>query len=233
MKIKLIPAEDMSIETNDISIEYDTKKIFEFVINYFQKNNPSPTTELIYKNPYELLVAVILSARTTDKRVNMVTPALFEKFPDAEKLAKATPDEVFKYISSVSFPNNKSEYLVRMSKSLVEKYNGKIPEDENELIKLPGVGRKTANVITATLFNKPTIAVDTHVFRVAERIGLTTDATTPEESEKQLMAYTPENVRSKMSHWLILHGRYICTARDPKCPMCELKEICRYYEANS
>lgn len=230
MKINLIPAEDVSTETKDIDDE--TKKIFEFVINYFQKTNPNPTTELKYKNPFELLVAVILSARTTDKRVNMVTPALFEKYPDAEKLAKAAPDEVYKYISSVSFPNNKSDYLVRMSKSLIEKYNGKVPEDESELQKLPGVGRKTANVITATLFNKPTIAVDTHVFRTAERIGLTTDATTPEESEKQLMIYTPENVRSKMSHWLILHGRYICTARDPKCPMCGLKEMCRYYEAH-
>lgn len=230
MPIELIPSEDMS--DNKFDTEEETKKRFEYVIDYFQKHIPNPTTELKHKNPYELLVATILSARTTDKRVNMITPKLFEAYPTPDKLAKATPEEIYPYISSVSFPNNKSEYLVRMANILMTKYGGKIPKDENELQKLPGVGRKTANVIAATIFNRPTLAVDTHVFRVTERIGLTTDAKTPMETEEQMLRYTPKEVISKMSHWLILHGRYICTAQNPQCQKCGINKVCRYYEMN-
>lgn len=230
MPIELIPSEDMS--DNKFDTEEETKKRFEYVIDYFQKQIPNPTTELKHKNPYELLVATILSARTTDKRVNMITPKLFEAYPTPDKLAKATPEEIYPYISSVSFPNNKSEYLVRMANILMTKYGGKIPKDENELQKLPGVGRKTANVIAATIFNRPTLAVDTHVFRVTERIGLTTDAKTPMETEEQMLRYTPKEVISKMSHWLILHGRYICTAQNPQCQKCGINKVCRYYEMN-
>lgn len=227
-KIKLVPAEDMSEEKYDI--EEEIKKRFKYVIEYFQKTNPNPGTELKYKNGYELLVAAILSAQTQDKRVNMVTPALFERYPTVEDMAKATSDDIFKYIGSVNYAGNKSDYLSRTAKILVNQYNSKIPEDEKELQKLPGVGRKTANVLVATLFNKPTIAVDTHVFRVAERIGLTIDAKTPLDAEEQLLKYTPKEVMSKMSHWLILHGRYICTARNPLCPKCGIKDVCKYYD---
>lgn len=230
MPIELIPSEDMS--DNKFNTEEETKKRFEYVIDYFQKHIPNPTTELKHKNPYELLVATILSARTTDKRVNMITPKLFEAYPTPDKLAKATPEEIYPYISSVSFPNNKSEYLARMANILMTKYGGKIPEDENELQKLPGVGRKTANVIAATIFNRPALAVDTHVFRVTERIGLTTDAKTPMETEEQMLRYTPRDVISKMSHWLILHGRYICAAQNPQCQKCGINKVCRYYEMN-
>lgn len=224
--IRLVPAEEIS-DTYDI--EEETKKRFEFIIEYFKKVNPNPTTELKHKNPYELLVATILSAQTTDKRVNMSTPTLFEKYPTIDKLAGATPEEVYPFISSINYANNKSNYLVRMAKMVMTKYNSKIPEDTDELQNLPGVGRKTANVIVATLFNKPVIAVDTHVLRVAERIGLTTDAKNPLESEEQLARYTPKDVMSKMSHWLILHGRYICTARNCQCKKCGISNICRYY----
>ena len=226
MTLELVPAENMSDKTN--SIEDETKKRFEFVIDYFQKTNPNPTTELKHKNPYELLVATILSAQTTDKRINMTTPALFEKYPTIEILAQATPDEVYGFISSVNYANNKSNYLVRMAKMIITKYDGKIPEDSNELQNLPGVGRKTANVIVATLFNKPVIAVDTHVHRVADRIGLTTDAENPLETEEQLAIYTPKEVMPKISHWLILHGRYICTAKNPQCQKCGINKVCRY-----
>jgi endonuclease-3 len=230
MTLEIIPAEDVTEDTsNSTSIEDEVKKRFQYVINYFQKHNPSPTTELKHKNGYELLVATILSAQCTDKRVNMVTPSLFEKYPDPEALSKATSDDIFQYISSVTFANNKSDYLKRMAKILVDKYKGEIPKDEKELQKLPGVGRKTAHVILATLFEKPVIAVDTHVVRVSERIGLTTGAKNPLEVEEQLMIYTPKEVMYKISHWLILHGRYICIARSPKCNSCEIREICRYF----
>ena len=227
MTLELIPAEDMS---NDIhNTEEETKKRFKFVIEYFQKTNPNPSTELRHKNSYELLVATILSAQTTDKRINSITPVLFEKYPTIDKLAKATPEEVYPFISSVNYANNKSNYLIRMANMVMTKYNGKIPEDTEELQNLPGVGRKTAHVIMATLFNKPVIAVDTHVLRVAERIGLTTDAKNPLESEEQLARYTPKEVMSKISHWLILHGRQICTARNYQCKKCEIRDMCRYY----
>ncbi len=230
IELELVSEEQMS--NQPYNVEEYTKNLFDVVIDYFQKNNPSPTTELKYRNGYELLVATILSARCPDKRVNMVTPKLFEIYPTPDKLAVATPDDVLQYIGSVTFPNNKSDYLVRMAKMLVEKFDGVVPEDEEDLQKLPGVGRKTANVIAATLFNKSAIAVDTHVLRVAERIGLTTDAETPLQSEEQLLMYTPKEVMPKMSHWLILHGRYICTARDPKCQICGINKVCRYYEIN-
>jgi endonuclease-3 len=230
MTIELISADDMSDDIH--GEEEDTKKRLEFVIEYFKKVNPNPTTELKHKNPYELLVATILSAQTTDKRVNMTTPILFEKYPTIDKLAKATPDDVYGFISSINYANNKSNYLVKMANMIMTRYNGKIPEDTEELQNLPGVGRKTAHVIAATLFNKPVIAVDTHVLRVAERIGLSTDAKNPLESEEQLVRYTPKEVMSKISHWLILHGRYICTARNPQCTRCEINKVCRYYKMN-
>lgn len=227
MTIELVPSDDMSSEVHNT--EEEIKKRFEYVIEYFQRTNPNPTTELKYKSGYELLIATILSAQTTDKRINMVTPALFEKYPTVEILAKATPEEVYGYISSVTYANNKSNYLVKMAKMIITRYNGKIPEDPEELQNLPGVGRKTAHVIVATLFNKPVIAVDTHVARVTERIGLTTGAKSPLETEEQLLWHTPKDVMSKMSHWLILHGRYICTARSPQCRKCDINKVCRYY----
>ncbi len=230
MTLEIIPAEDVTEDTsNNTNKEKEIKKRFLYVINYFYKNNPNPDTELKHKNGYELLVATILSAQCPDKRVNMVTPALFEKYPNPEALSKATSDDIFQYISSVTFANNKSDYLERMAKILVDKYNSDIPKDVNKLQKLPGVGRKTAHVILATLFNMPVIAVDTHVMRVSERIGLTTGAKNPLEVEEQLMLYTPKGAMHKISHWLILHGRYICTARNPKCNQCEIREICRYF----
>lgn len=227
MPIELVSAENMSDETN--SIDEETKKRFEFIIDYFQKTNPNPTTELKHKNGYELLVATILSAQTTDKRVNMITPKLFEKYPTIDNLATATPDDVYGFISSVNYANNKSNYLVRMAKMIMTKYGGNIPEDSDELQNLPGVGRKTANVIAATLFNRPVIAVDTHVMRVSERIGLTTDAENPLETEEQLVRYTPKEIMPKMSHWLILHGRHICTARNPQCKNCGINKVCRNF----
>lgn len=233
MTLKIIPAEDVYENTHNenCGIESEIEKRFKYVIDYFQKNNPNPTTELKHKNGYELLVATILSAQCTDKRVNMVTPALFEKYPTPDSLAKATPDDIYQYISSVTFAGNKSGYLSEMAKMLVEKYNGNIPVDMSKLQKLPGVGRKTASVVVATLFNKPIIAVDTHVMRVSERIGLTSDAKNPLEFEEQLVLYTPKEVMHKMSHWLILHGRYTCMARNPQCNKCGIREICRDYNS--
>jgi len=227
MALELIPVDDMS--GNSIEDNNDIKKRFEYIINYFQKKNPNPTTELKHKNGFELLVAVILSAQTQDSRVNTVTPKLFEKYPTPEALAKATSNDIYKYISSVNYAGNKSDYLVRTANILVTKYNGKIPENVNDLMTLPGVGRKTAHVILATLFNKPVIAVDTHVTRVSDRIGLTTDAKNPLEVEEQLVRYTSKEVMPKISHWLILHGRYICTARNPQCKKCDIRAVCRYY----
>ena len=238
MTIKLIPPEevyDIKVEDKskkEIEDDNEIKKRFEFVIDFFQKNNPNPTTELKYKNPYELLVATILSAQSTDKRINMITPELFKEYPTVEKLAEATSEDVFPFISSVTYPGNKSEYLVNMAKKIVQKYKGKIPEDVDELQTLSGVGRKTAHILAATLFNKPVLAVDTHVFRVAERIGLTTGAKTPVESEDQLIKYLPKEVIPKFNFWLVLHGRYICTAKMPRCPECGIKEVCRYYQTS-
>ncbi len=207
------------------------KERFENIIDYFSKHQPVAETELHYKNPYQLLVAVILSAQCTDKRVNMVTPALFKAFPKPQVMAVASSDEVFQYIRSISYPNNKAKHLVGMAKMLVEDFKGVIPSDIAELQKLPGVGRKTANVIASVIYEKPTMAVDTHVFRVSARLGLTTNSTTPLETEKQLVKYIPLTKIAIAHHWLILHGRYICIARSPKCAECDLKLFCKHFES--
>ena len=208
------------------------KERFEKVIAYFEKHNPTAETELNYSDPYELLVAVILSAQCTDKRVNIVTPSLFKSFPTAEVMANASSEEVFQYIKSISYPNNKAKHLVGMARMLVNDFKGIVPSEIDTLQKLPGVGRKTANVIASVVYEKPAMAVDTHVFRVSARIGLTTNAKTPLETEKQLVKYIPENKLSVAHHWLILHGRYVCIARNPKCHECRLKEYCKYFINN-
>ncbi len=205
------------------------KERFEKVIEYFQSEKPVAETELVYGTPFELLVAVILSAQCTDKRVNMITPALLERFPTAYEMAQASVDEVFEYIKSCSYPNNKAKHLVGMSKMLVEKFNEIVPNDVKELQKLPGVGRKTANVIASVVYKKPALAVDTHVHRVSRRIGLTTNAKTPLETEKQLVKYIPEELIPIAHHWLILHGRYVCIARKPKCESCGIQTYCKYF----
>ena len=206
---------------------------YKYFVEYFSKHQPDAVTELHYSNPYELLVAVILSAQCTDKRINQVTPALFRQFPAPQTLAASNPDEVFNYIRSVSYPNNKAKHLVGMAKMLVEVFNGEVPSGIDDLQKLPGVGRKTANVIASVVFDEQAIAVDTHVFRVANRIGLTTNARTPLAVEKQLMKNLPKDVPGIAHHWLILHGRYICMARNPKCEICPISWFCKYYEQNN
>ncbi|HEX8022709.1 endonuclease III [Mucilaginibacter sp.] len=206
---------------------------YRHFVDYFSKNQPNPVTELHYNNPFQLLVAVILSAQCTDKRINQVTPALFERFPTPQDLAAATSDEVFSYIRSVSYPNNKAKHLVGMGKMLIDVFNGEIPAGIENLQKLPGVGRKTANVIASVIFEEPAMAVDTHVFRVANRIGLTNNARTPLAVEKQLVQNIPKEYIAVAHHWLILHGRYICLARSPKCDVCPLTWFCRYYERNN
>jgi endonuclease III len=207
------------------------KERFKRFLEYFSEHQPVAETELHYSNPYELLVAVILSAQCTDKRVNMVTPALFREFPTPEALAAASPEEIFPFIRSVSYPNNKAKHLAGMARMLMETFHGVVPSEVDELQKMPGVGRKTANVIASVVYNKPALAVDTHVFRVAARIGLTTQAKTPLETEKQLVRYIPEEKIPVAHHWLILHGRYICLARSPQCHKCPLTGFCRYYQA--
>lgn len=199
------------------------------VIEYFMENMPSPTTELSYSTPFELLVAVILSAQCTDKRINMVTPALFKAYPTAYELAKASQNDVFEYIKSVTFPNNKSKSLIGMANMLVDCYDGEVPASIDELVKIPGVGRKTANVILSVVFNKAAMAVDTHVFRVSNRIGLTNNSKTPIETEKTLVKHFPKELIATAHHWLILHGRYVCTARKPNCLECGIKEFCKFY----
>ena len=205
------------------------KERFERFIDYFSKNQPIAESELDFRNTYELIVAVILSAQCTDKRVNVITPDFFKAFPTANKLAEAEVVEIYEYIKSCSYPNNKAKNISGMAKMLVGDFKGVIPEDIDELQKLPGVGRKTANVVASVAFNKPTMAVDTHVFRVSDRIGLTTKAKTPLETEKQLVKYFPDEVIPVAHHWIILHGRYICMARKPKCEICPITDICRYY----
>lgn len=206
------------------------KERFEKVLAWFKENMPVAETELHYKDPYQLLVAVILSAQCTDKRVNMVTPAFFKEYPTAQKLADAEIPEIYELIKSVSYPNNKAKHLSGMAKMLVSDFNNVVPSDVDELQKLPGVGRKTANVIASVVYDKPALAVDTHVFRVSARIGLTTNAKTPLETEKQLIKYIPADLRAIAHHWLILHGRYICVARKPKCNECGITQYCKYYE---
>lgn len=209
------------------------KDRYQAFIKHFSTHSPDAETELKYGSPFELLVAVILSAQCTDKRVNMVTPGLFENFPTPETLSVSNFDEVFPFIKSVTFPNNKTKHLLAMSKMLVEEFDSKIPEDSKDLQKLQGVGRKTANVIASVIYNQPTMAVDTHVFRVSKRLGLVTqNAKTPLEVESQLVRDIPEKHISKAHHWLILHGRYVCLARKPKCQECDIAYFCRYYEKN-
>jgi endonuclease-3 len=201
------------------------------VINWFQNNVPVAETELSYNNTFQLLVAVILSAQCTDKRVNMTTPALFERYPDAYVLAESSVDEIFSYIRSISYPNNKAKHLHGMANMLIRDFKNEVPDKVDELIKLPGVGRKTANVIASVVFNKPAMAVDTHVFRVSARIGLTRAAKNPNQAEKQLVKHIPDEIIPKAHHWLILHGRYTCLARKPKCEKCGITEYCKYFRA--
>ncbi len=207
------------------------KERFEAFIDHFTRHQPQAETELHYENTYQLLVAVILSAQCTDKRINMVTPALFKDFPTPEHLAASHFDEVYPYIKSVSYPNNKTKHLIGMAKMLVEDFGNQVPSDINDLQKLPGVGRKTANVIASVVYNQPAMAVDTHVFRVSKRLGLVNqNAKTPLAVEMQLMRHIPKEFVPKAHHWLILHGRYICLARRPKCEECRLTHFCRYFE---
>ncbi|SNC77474.1 DNA-(apurinic or apyrimidinic site) lyase /endonuclease III [Hymenobacter gelipurpurascens] len=203
---------------------------FRHFLEYFTQNFPEPETELVYSNPYELIVAVVLSAQCTDKRVNQIMPTLLEQFPTPEHLAAATPEEVFPFIRSVSYPNNKAKHLSGLGRLLVSDFGGEVPSTIEELQRLPGVGRKTANVVVSVIYNQPAMAVDTHVFRVSHRLGLVSrTATTPLAVEKELVRYIPEALIPKAHHWLILHGRYICVARQPKCAICPLKDWCKYY----
>lgn len=205
------------------------KQRFQRIIDYFTQHAPDAETELIYDNPFQLLVAVILSAQCTDKRVNITTPFIFESYPDAHTMSKATFDELFPLIKSISYPNNKTKHLIGMAQMLVERFNGEVPLTVNELIQLPGVGRKTANVITSVVDHQPNMAVDTHVFRVSARLGLTSNAKTPLQAELQLIKHIPKELVHIAHHWLILHGRYICLARSPKCDQCGLSDLCKYY----
>jgi endonuclease-3 len=208
------------------------KERYREFVAYFSKHQPTAETELQYSNPYQLLVAVILSAQCTDKRINQVTPALFQRFPNPKALAETTPDIVFDYIRSVSYPNNKAKHLVGMADILVNEFKSEVPSDINDLQKMPGVGRKTANVIASVIYDAPAMAVDTHVFRVANRLGLTRGKT-PLAVEKDLVKNLPQEKIHVAHHWLILHGRYICLARSPKCNVCEISYFCKYYETNS
>lgn len=205
------------------------KERYAKVIEWFMASMPVAETELHYENPYQLLVAVILSAQCTDKRINMITPALFEAFPTPQSMCEAEIDDIFKYIKSVSYPNNKARNLLGMAKTLVENYGGEVPSDLDSLLKIPGVGRKTANVMLSVVFGKSAMAVDTHVFRVSERIGLTTESKNPLQTEKTLVKNIPDELIGKAHHWLILHGRYVCKARKPDCLNCGLTGVCRYY----
>jgi len=207
------------------------KERFKFVVNYFQEHNPDAETELLYDNPYQLLVAVILSAQCTDKRVNLTTPALFKKYPNPESLARGRVEDLFPLIKSISYPNSKTKHLLGMARMLVERFHGQVPMVIEDLEELPGVGRKTANVITSVIDSQPNMAVDTHVFRVSARIGLTIKAKTALAAEKQLVSLIPVDWIRRAHHWLILHGRYICVARSPKCSICGLKPACKYYHA--
>jgi len=203
---------------------------YKNILAWFEANMPVAESELVFASPFQCLVAVMLSAQCTDKRVNMVTPALFAAYPTPESLAAATSDEIFEYIKSVSYPRSKAEHLVAMAQRLVEAYNGIVPDNIDDLQTLQGVGRKTANVVCAVIWNQPTMAVDTHIFRVSERLGLTTNSKNPLQTEKALVQYIPETVIPKAHHWLLLHGRYVCQARKPKCEQCGLTTYCRFFE---
>ena len=215
------------MKNSDIQAKYDG------FIAYFEQAMPVAESELKFMNPYQLIVAVVLSAQCTDKRVNMTTPAFFERFPDAKSLSEATQDDVYQLIKSISYPNNKAKNLIGMAKALVNDFDGVVPDNIEDLQKLPGVGRKTANVVVAVAFDKPAMPVDTHVFRVSARIGLSKNAKKPLDTEKQLVAHIPQKLLSKAHHWLILHGRYVCLARKPKCAECGIKQICDFYQKNS
>jgi endonuclease III len=208
------------------------KQRYQFIIDYFLQHAPNAETELLYDNPFQLLVAVILSAQCTDKRVNITTPLIFEKYPTPQALSKATFKKLFPLIKSISYPNNKTKHLIGMANMLIKNFNGQVPMTVPELVQLPGVGRKTANVITSVIDEQPNMAVDTHVFRVSARVGLTTKATTPLAVEKQLIKNIPSEFVYRAHHWLILHGRYTCTARSPKCGTCGIKQVCKFYSVN-
>lgn len=216
---------------NDNFQKMTRKEKYRAFIDYFSQHMPVAETELEYGSPYELLVAVILSAQCTDKRVNMVMPALMKAFPKPQVMAAASSDEIFPYIRSISYPNNKAKNLAGMARVLMDEFKGVVPSEIESLVKLPGVGRKTANVIASVIYEKPAMAVDTHVFRVSERIGLTVKATTPLAAEKQLVKYLPEEIIHKAHHWLILHGRYVCKARNPECHQCGITALCNYYKS--
>lgn len=205
------------------------KQRYDYIIDYFSKSMPTAESELNFRTPFELLVAVVLSAQCTDKRVNLTTPALFEAYPTAEAMSKATAEEIYEYIKSISYPNNKAKHLAMLSRQIVEKFGGEVPSDPKELESLQGVGRKTANVVGAVLWGREVMPVDTHVFRVADRIGLSTNAKTPLATERQLERGFPKELLPIAHHWLILHGRYVCIARKPKCDICGIKEACRHY----
>lgn len=207
-----------------------TKERFEHILAWFETNMPVAESELVFANPFQCLVAVMLSAQCTDKRVNMVTPALFTAYPTPQTMAQANSDEIFEYIKSVSYPRSKAEHLVATAKRLVEFYNGIVPDNLDDLQTLQGVGRKTANVVCAVIWNQPTMAVDTHIFRVSERLGLTTNSKNPLQTEKALVKYIPEALIPKAHHWLLLHGRYVCQARKPQCENCGLAQYCRFFE---
>jgi endonuclease-3 len=202
---------------------------YRFIVDYFSANNPDAASELHFANAYELLLAVVLSAQCTDKRVNMITPALYAKYPTPFELAKTSHEEVYELIKSVSYPNNKTKHLIGLAQKLVSDFNGVIPDNVEALTSLPGVGRKTANVMVSVIFDKPAMAVDTHVFRVANRLGIVENANTPLEVEKQLVQHFPKNILGRAHHWLILHGRYVCLARTPKCHECGISTICKYF----
>jgi len=205
---------------------------YRVILEYFEKHHPTAETELVYSNPYELIVAVALSAQCTDKRVNMTTPVLFERFPDVESMAASSQEEIYHYIKSISYPNQKAKHLLGMAQKIISDFGGEIPSKIEDLQTLPGVGRKTANVVASVIFNQPAMAVDTHVFRVSRRLGLTTNAKTPLQAEEQLVKFIPKDKIHIAHHWLILHGRYICVARTPKCPICDLKPWCNEYQKN-
>lgn len=207
-----------------------TKERFEHILAWFETNMPMAESELVFANPFQCLVAVMLSAQCTDKRVNIVTPALFAAYPTPQTMAQANSDEIFEYIKSVSYPRSKAEHLVATAKRLVEVYNGIVPDNLDDLQTLQGVGRKTANVVCAVIWNQPTMAVDTHIFRVSERLGLTTNSKNPLQTEKALVKYIPEALIPKAHHWLLLHGRYVCQARKPQCENCGLAQYCRFFE---
>ena len=207
----------------------ERKELFDKVIQYFQTHMPVAETELHYRDPFHLMVAVILSAQCTDKRVNQITPGLLDEYPDPVSMAKAEPEDLLKYIGSCSYPNNKARHLIGMARKLMELYGGNVPSDIDDLQRLPGIGRKSANVIASVVYNKPAMAVDTHVFRVSNRIGLTNNSKTPLATEKQLVKNIPKEKLAIAHHWLILHGRYVCIARKPKCQECGIREFCRFY----